>query len=103
MRDKDCGTEPAAGCDARFGNTPGGPTCGIPKLAIDPDYYKAKQAQECVGEYYANPRHLLDQEIDRLNRQVNRLYRLRRALPEEMHHEAEKALCDMIVAARGQR
>lgn len=53
-------------------------------------------AQECASRVYGNPRQLIDALIDYHNKQANELNRLRRALPAEMHPEAEQALYELI-------
>lgn len=64
------------------------------KLPSIPGAGKAKQ---CASECYADPRRLLDQEIERLNVRANDLYRLRRALPEDLSPQAARALVSLIV------
>lgn len=69
------------------------------KPSIDPAYYRRQQAQtlKFAGQLHANPRQLIDQEIDYHNRQANNLCRLRNALPAEMSPQAEQALSDLIL------
>lgn len=53
------------------------------------------------GEYYAEPRDLIQRRLDKLNTQVQRLNRLYRSLPEDMNLDARKALCDLMTQAWG--
>lgn len=54
----------------------------------------------CASEQpWQNPRDLIDQRIDLLNRQTNELHALRRALPSEMLPHAERALVDILSKA----
>ncbi len=57
-------------------------------------------SQGTASEYYANPRHLIDQEIEYHNRRANELHALLRALPQEMPVLAEKALLDLVTQSR---
>ncbi len=53
-------------------------------------------AGQCKSEYYANPRYLIDAEIEYHNARARELCALREALPGRMTPEAEKALADLI-------
>ena len=57
-------------------------------------------SEQCASEMpWQNPRDLIDQEIDRLNRDVNELHALRRALPSEMLPQAERVLVRILERA----
>ena len=53
---------------------------------------------ECTSKY-VNPRILIDHEIDKLTSRLHDLHALRRALPEEMLPQAERALVAILFQA----
>lgn len=66
--------------------------CGQSSAAPTP------QAPQGTGSsmYHMDPRRIIEEKIEHHNRCADRLHRLLRALPQEMHRDAEMALVSIL-------